>query len=362
MRLIYTLATLLAILPTLGCEANSQDSDEVIYQSVAAEQVQEQSEFALMRGFTGIVLPARSAELAFEFSGTVQFMLVDEGDRVEEGDLLAQLDTSLLAIERRQLQAQLLEAQANLRLSKANLSRHESLESDGFASQQRRDELEAGRDAVEAKIEHLQASLDGNQVRQGKAHLYAPFAGVVGERYLEEGSSAGAGRPVLRVLETGQMEAHVGVPRQLAGVLQVGQTVSVQLGKNTVEGQVLAIGAELKAQSHTAKVRIQLPNQPLMAGSLVQLQLEDAITGAGFIVPQSALTASLRGLWRVFVLAPAGDHLYRVEARDLQLRYSGEHQAFVEGGLSDGEMVVSEGVHKIVPGQLVRLVGSEQPS
>jgi RND family efflux transporter MFP subunit len=362
MRFFTTCCAWLGVLLIAGCEANSGETGEVIYQSVSAVQVTEQAEFELTRSFTGIVLPARSANIAFEFGGTVQSMLVDEGDRIEEGDLLAQLDTALLAIERRQLQAQLEEAQANLRLARANLARHMSLETDGFASQQRRDELEAGRDAITARISQLQATLDGNQVRQHKAHLHAPFAGVVGERFLEEGSSAGTGAPVLRILEIGQMEAHVGVPRQLAQNLSVDQTVSVQLGERVEQGQVLAVGAELKARSHTAKVRIQLPPQEVLAGSLVQLRLADSIPGPGFSVPQSALTASMRGLWRVYVLVPAGENLYRVEARDLQLLYSDELRAFVEGGLNSGETVVTEGVHKLVPGQLVRIVDNGAPA
>jgi RND family efflux transporter MFP subunit len=361
MRFVTTCCAWLGVLLIAGCEANSRETGEIIYQSVSAVQVAEQAEFELTRNFTGIVLPARTANIAFEFGGTVQSMLVDEGDRIEEGDLLAQLDTALLAIERRQLQAQLEEAEANLRLASANLARHMSLETDGFASQQRRDELEAGRDAVAARISQLQATLDGNQVRQEKAHLYAPFAGVVGERFLEEGSSAGTGAPVLRILETGQMEAHVGVPRQLAQNLSVDQIVTVQLGERVDQGQVLAVGAELKAQSHTAKVRIQLPPQDVLAGSLVQLRLADSVSGPGFSVPQSALTASMRGLWRVYVLVSAGENLYRVEARDLQLLYSDEQHAFVEGGLNSGETVVTDGVHKLVPGQLVRIVDQGGP-
>ncbi len=364
MRLIVSLASVSAVLLALGYygsgEAKGQQDRKVIYQSVAAAQVHKQSEFVLTRNFTGVALPARSVDIAFEFGGTVLFLLVDEGDRVEEGELLARLDTSLLAIERRQLQAQLLETQANLRLTEANLARHKTLELDGFASQQRRDELEAGRDAVTAGIEQLQATLDGNRIRQQKAHLYAPFTGVVSERYMAEGSSAGVARPVLRMLETGNMEAHVGVPRRLAGSLHVGETVSLQLGESFLDGQVLAIGAELKARSHTAKVRIQLPPREMLVGSLVELHLDDVISGSGFTVPQAALTASLRGLWRVYVLVPAGDELHRVEARDVQLRYSGEDKAYVEGGISDADLLVSAGVHKVVPGQLVRIVDIEQ--
>ena len=347
---------------TLGCQARSEESSAVIYQSVAVVKVVQQSEFLLDRSFTGVVLPARRADFAFEFGGTVEFMLVDEGDPVEEGDLLAQLDTSLLVIERRQLDAQLREAQANLRLTKSNLVRHQSLESDGFASQQRRDELEAGRDAIGAKISQLEAMLDGNDIRQKKAHIYAPFAGVVSERYLEQGSRAGVGEPVLRLLDTTLMEAHVGVPRQLARSLSPGQMVKVEVDGELVQGSVLALGAELKAQSHTVTVRIELPPMEVLSGSLVRLQFEDKIEGIGFTLPQSALTANLRGLWRVYVLKPAGEDLYRVEARDVQLRFLDEHRGYVEGGLSDGDLVVSQGIQKLVRGQLVRISSGAAPT
>lgn len=358
MNVCKKLSILFATLVILGCQAKSEELSTVIYQSVGAVQAQQQSTFALDRSFTGVVLPARRADFSFEFGGTVQFMLADEGDQVEEGDLLAQLDTSLLTIERRQLEARLVEAQVNLRLTKANLTRQQSLELDGFASQQRRDELEAGRDSYKANIRQLEAELDGNNIRQQKAHIYAPFSGVVSERYLEQGSRAGVGEPALRLLDIGQLEAHVGVPRQLARSLTPGQIVRVQVDGELVEGPVLAVGAELKAQSHTVTVRIELPALDVLSGSLVQLQFEDRIESAGFTLPQTALTANLRGLWRVYVLKAASDGLYRVEARDVQLRFIDEQRAYVERGVADGEWVVSTGIHKLVPGQLVRISGS----
>ena len=203
--------------------------------------------------------------------------------------------------------------------------------------------------------------LDGNDIRQKKAHLYAPFAGVVSERYLEQGSRAGVGEPALRLLDTTLMEAHVGVPRQLARSLSPGQMVKVEAGGKLVQGSVLAVGAELKAQSHTVTVRIELPPMEVLSGSLVRLQFEDKIKGAGFTLPQSAMTANLRGLWRVYVLKSTGEDLYRIEARDVQLRFLDEHRAYVEGGLSDGDLVVSQGIQKLVPGQLVRIASGAAP-
>ncbi|MCZ6828524.1 MAG: efflux RND transporter periplasmic adaptor subunit [Gammaproteobacteria bacterium] len=355
MSRLSSFLTILALPIIAGCQANSEESGEIIYLPVEAVRISAQPGYQLTRSFTGVVLPAQRAEIAFEFSGTIENILVNEGDQVDVGELVAKLDTALLEIERRQLQAQLAESQADLRLTRANLLRQTSLESDGYASRQHRDELEAARDAVDARIRQLRAALDGNQVKQEKAHLYTPFAGVIGERFLEQGSAAAPGLPVLRVLETGRLEAHIGVPRELAGKLQPADEVSVIVGKELIGGKVLAVGAELKSRSHTVKVRIGLELEGALSGSLVQLQLPDRIGNTGFTIPLSALSASLRGLWRVYLLRPVGKDLFRVESRDLQLRYAGEREAFVEGGLHDGDLLVASGVHRVVPGQIVRI-------
>ena len=360
MHKLSGLASLLSLLVVAGCQVNSEETGEIIYQPVAAVRVTAQPGYQLNRSFTGIIRPAQRADIAFEFSGTVENILVNEGDKIVAGGLIAKLDTALLEIERRQLQAQLLEAHANLRLTDANLSRQTSLESDGYSSRQRRDELEAERDSVDARIQQLQAMLDGNQVRLDRAHLYAPFSGVIGERFLEQGSAAAPGVPVVRVLETGRLEAHIGVPRQLAGELHTGDSVSLLVGGEKVEGKVLAVGAELKTRSHTVMTRIGLELEGTLAGSLVELQLADQIGNSGFTIPQSALSASMRGLWRVYVLRPEGEELFRVESRDLQLRYADDKEAFVEGGLRDGDLLVANGVHRVVPRQIVRIASGYQ--
>jgi len=339
----------------IACSPSSVTERAVVYQPVSTDTVVAQSQYTLTRGFTGVVEPAQTANMAFEFGGTLHSVLVSEGDRVEEGQLLAKLDTALLSIEHRQLKAQLTEAEANLRLALANVKRQSALENDGYASRQRRDELEANRDALRANIDQLKAALDGNQVRQEKSALHAPFAGVISERFLAQGSAAGPGTAVLRLLETGRLEAHVGVPLRLAKDISPGEQVQLKIAEQTLMGEVLAVGSELKARSNAVMIRVGISDVSNIAGNVVELQLEDKIEASGFIVPESALSASLRGLWRIYVLKSEGKNLYRVEARDLQLRFSGETEAYVTGGLHDGDTIVVDGVHKIVPGQIVKL-------
>ena len=355
MRFFTLFAVSFLMLSQSACSSRTAAERDVVYQPVTKAVVHEQQNFSLTRAFTGVIEPAQAANVAFEFGGTVQAVMVNEGDRVVEGQLLARLDTALLEIERRRLQAQLKEAQANLRLTLENLKRQASLEVDGHASRQRRDELVASRDTFEAGISQLEAALDGNFVRQNKSHLYAPFAGVISERFLEQGSSAAPGQSVLRVLEVGKLEAHVGVPKQMAGNIVIGDVVDLRVAGESMSGEVVAVGGELKQRSHAVMIRVALPLATVPAGSVVELLLEDRIDEVGFVVPEAALTASMRGLWRIYVLTAQDNDLYRIEARDLQLRYSGEAQAYVTSGLRDGESIVANGVHKVVPGQLVRL-------
>ncbi len=352
---IYLIFIVFIMILQSACSARVDAERQLVYQPVTALEVSSQQEFAVVRSFTGAVRPAQAANVAFGVSGKLEEVLVNEGDRVAEGEMLARLDTALLEIERRQLQAKLSEAQANLRLTQANLERQTSLEGDGYSSLQRRDELEMNRDVIKANIQQLEASLDGNTVRQEKAHLFAPFAGVISERFLQRGAAASPGQAIFRILETGRLEAHVGVPRELATTISKGDVVDLQVAGRSTHGEVLAVGAELKARSHSVTIRVTVPKEFALAGSVVELQLEDKVSGRGFVIPETALSASLRGLWRVYVLNASVDDLYQVEARDLQLLYSGKKQVFVSGGLRDGESIVADGVHRIVPGQLVRL-------
>lgn len=356
MRTIYRALVTVLVLTQTACFNDNTAERTVIYQPVTPYQVLEQPGFEILRSFTGVVQPAQSAEVGFELGGTIELFPADEGDRVSAGDQLASLDKSLLKVERRQLEAQVVEAKATQQLILANLERQASLESEGYASRQRRDELVASRDATKAELRRLEAALDGNDVRMRKATLIATFDGVVSERFMEVGSAASPGVPVLKLLEIGRMEAHIGVPGALSASLSPGDLVTLTVAGTETLGEVLAVGAELKARSHAVVIRVALTNSNVLAGTVVELQLADLVPEPGFLIPKSSLTASMRGLWRVYVLQPDGERFFRIEARDLQLRYSSDSHAFVTGGLHNGEKIVADGLHKVVPGQRVRPV------
>lgn len=322
--------------------------------------VNRQDNYQVTRSFTGIVAAQQRAELGFELAGKLTRIGVDEGDHVKRGQVLAALDTALVARERDELKAQQREAEAQLTLVQQNLKRIESLSEKGYASVQQQDELTSERKVLKATLERLSAALAANQTRLDKSLLRAPFDAVVSRRYADVGAVVDAGTAVLRLLEDAPMEARIGLPIRLLGQLAVGETVDLQTARTNQLGTVLTIGSDVDNNTRTVPIRVQLPAEaPMVDGELIDLCLPETVQTPGFWIPMTALTDGLRGLWKVYVLVPDDKtEKYRLEARDVQIIHADLKRVFVSGALSDGERIAKAGLQRLVPGQVVTLQSS----
>ena len=324
---------------------------------------------AVDRRYAGTLSARQHADIGFEFQGRLTRILVDEGEQVAAGEPLAELGTELLLNEMWQLKAQLTETRAKLKLSESSLARQKSLKSSGFTSVQQLDELEAERASLLAIQDRLNAGVSSVETRLQKSVLKAPFDGVVTRRFVDQGAVISAGVGVLRLQQTGQMEAHVGVPVKLLTHLQSGQTQSLLVNGELLSAQVLAIGADVHAVTRTVSVRLALPPGARgVNGDLVYLNLQEQVPGEGFWVPIDAVTDGIRGLWTVYGLAPEDASAagaaprYRVVPRDIQVDHTTATRVFVRGSFSTGELLVANGLHRLAPGQRVVLASqSVQP-
>ncbi|MBK5919750.1 hypothetical protein CCR80_01700 [Rhodothalassium salexigens] len=324
---------------------------------VATRTVAIQDGYTLSRTFTGRVAARRLTDLGFDRGGSVVSVLVDDGAVVAEGQVLARLDTDRLRAERRRLEAELTEARANLVLARKTNARIETLVAQGHTSEQRLDETQAQVAALKARTARLDAQLASVAVDLDKAQLKAPFDGTVQRRLVDEGRVVEAGAPVLQVLETGDLEARVGVPLRFARRLRDGAAFAL------INDQGRALPADLQSvapavrgatRTVTATFRIADATSPPAAdGELVTLSLDDRVEATGFWTPLRALTADVRGLWRIYRLEPAGGDLYRIAFENVQLLYAQGDRAYVSGTVEDGVLTVAEGVAKVAPGQLV---------
>jgi RND family efflux transporter MFP subunit len=350
---------LLAVFLLAGCIAQSSEpvpAGPAYHHKVDTVIAEAQDRYQIPRRYTGIVTARQTAAVGFERAGKLINIAVDEGDRVTNGTLLAELDTELLQRERDEIVAQRKETAARLDLVEQNLKRINALVNKGHASVQQQDELISERKALAAALERLAAALAVNRTQLEKSRLTAPFDAIVSHRFADTGVVIASGTPVLRLLQQGAMEARIGLPAASVSLVDINEPVELQADGAPLTGRVLSIGSEVDVNTRTVPVRIALPaDAGVVDGALIDLLLQEQIKHSGFWLPATSVTDGLRGLWNVYTLqATETPDLYRIETRDVQIDHADSNRVFVSGALNDGEAVIKAGLQRLVPGQIVR--------
>jgi len=328
--------------------------------------------------YAGRVVSRRSSSLGFERSGQLESVSVDEGDRVAGGDVLAQLDTRRIEAKIAELKAELERSQAQrqeteirFQLAETTANRNRQMVTKKQVSPQTYDESvfeEKARSAqlaaADAQVRFVAATIKVLEVDLERSTLRAPFAGAILSRWADEGTVVGVGERILRLIEDQKLEVHVGVPAQATAGLTQGQTYEIEIGGETQEARLRTLLSEIDSSTRTVTAIFELASATKTArvGELARLKMIARTEATGFWLPISALAEGRRGLWSAYALEPDGTDptVRKVSLRELQLLHSDENRAFVRGTLRNGEVVVSSGLHRLVPGQWVRMVDSDK--
>lgn len=333
---------------------SEQTSSQVSVAQVKAFVPKATASYQVERQFVGQVVAKQRADIGFELAGKISKIFVDEGDHVQQGDILMQLDTELLEIEYTDLHAQLQQLAADAALVKANLKRVKSLKKEGYASAQSLDELVAQQKSLWANKARIDASIKANRTRIEKSSLLAPYNGIIDRRTVSEGTVVGASQAVLTVVQRGANEVKVGVPVRLLEHVDLVKPKSVTVAEHDYAVELVASGGQVDPQTRTVQLRFSLPeNDNLVSGQLAYLNVVETIEEPGFWIPVSAIIDGVRGLWNVYAIAKQNDGSYLLERRDVSVRYATEQRAFVTGALRPNEAIVATGLHRYVPGQRV---------
>lgn len=314
----------------------------------------------------GRVISARRSDLGFERGGRIDSVLVDAGDAVERGQQLASLDARALQAERREIEARLVAARADLARVRAQLDlaaatrrRQSDLYQRGVAAAQEHDEavfsekaLQAQIGVAEATIAATAAALASVEVALDLAALAAPFDGIVTARHVDEGAIVAPGAPVLSLIDR-RREVRVGVPVTKRDRLRIGARYAVEIEGREEQCSLSRVVDAVEPSTRTVEAIFDLPDDSgAIDGAVARLALSTRLEQTGFWLPTTALNEGRRGLWSVLVLRPDGaTHL--VERRDVQLLHVQADRAFVRGPLEEGERVAVSALERLVPGQRV---------
>jgi RND family efflux transporter MFP subunit len=162
--------------------------------------------------------------------------------------------------------------------------------------------------------------------------------------------------PVVRLVEHEALQVWVGIPADLAKQLAAGSQVSVTIRGAEFVGTLLAKLPELDRTTRTRTVIVRLEEEAaanVLPGEVARVELEFPGSTDGIWLPHAALDRGLAGLWSVFVVvgeSSAGS----VERRSVELLALEDERVLVRGALADGDRVIANGTHRVVPGQRVR--------
>lgn len=385
------------------------------FSTVEIEQVKWVKSWNAMTHISGIVKAKRKSELSFERMGRVDQFHADKGDRVQEGKVLANLNTDVITAQIRKLQAdkqgaiavlnemkagprkEVIDAaratvqdfDAQLALAKRNVERRQRLVNTEALSREDFEQaqstvvrLEAGRtnaqktledlalgtrsekiEAQESIIASLQESILAAQVDLKHSEIRCPYDGIIIDRMLHEGSVASPGITVFVISEVAHLEAHFGIPPQMIASLKVGQPLDVTVRGAPVDATLRSIVPQVDDETRTLKIIAAITNSDnasVLAGDGAKLVMTRPQNVEGIWLRTACILQGQRGLWECFVAEKIPDsETSRLTRRAIEILHTEGDRVLVRGAIHDGDWVVSSAVNRVVAGQVVHTIERE---
>jgi len=338
----------------------------------------------------GNVEAYETSEIGFQVAGRVKRVLVEEGQAVAAGQVLAELDPVDYRLGAEIADNEAAAARAMAEKARAGARRQE-LEQAKAAFEQAEDEyrrmkvlyerkslapndfkkiethwrvareryeeaLEGARredrEAAEAKARQAEANARLNRKRLEDTQLRAPVAGVVARRLADTGEMIAAGMPVAVLMRLNPARVRVGVPEAEIGKVKTGQRARVRipsLGGREFPARVELVGFAAEPQSRTFPVRLLAPNPALelRAGMIAEAEIDSDARVEVRTVPADAVWRDPQGVTHVYVYSPGKGRVYARRVRTG--RGAGREVEIVEG-LEADDLVVVGGQHKVKDG------------
>lgn len=309
-------------------------------------------------GHPGMVLVGEvksryESNIAFRVAGKINSRKVDVGAAVKKGQVLAVIDANDANLSVQAASADILAAEANHALAKAELDRQRQLYEKKFISKSALDIREAEFKTSSARLKQVksQAAISGNQSKY--TQLIADRDGVVAQINAEPGQVVAAGQMVAQIVDYQHLEVLVAVPESRMANMQIGRQVLVKLwadSEKSYQGVVREVAPAANSATRAFDVRVAIPNPDaeMRIGMTAGVSFD---TGAmdKLIVPSTAVT-QINGQQTVWVISKQGI----AQPRAVQLGQFTEQGVEVLAGLKMGEQIAIAGVHTLVKGQQVK--------
>lgn len=291
----------------------------------------------------GTAEAVRGVDIAVEVPGVVKAINFKPNTRAEAGQILIQIDDS---VDR----ADMLAAQAQIKLSESQVQRSEALRKRGATSEASFEDARAQVDVAKSALARLQAVLDQKAIE-------APFSGMLGIPQVDIGQYVVAGKIAVTLQDLDRMRVEFTVPEQVAEFVNVGQVTHFGVNASDLgfSGHVIGVDPKVDPQTRLVTVQADLdnPQDRISPGQFLRVRVELPVENNVMILPQTAVVPSLYGDY-VYIVAPDD----KAQVSDESQRPKMVKQTFVKTGRRDGGLI--EVVEGVKPGDIVMSVGQNK--
>jgi RND family efflux transporter MFP subunit len=358
MRFVRLILPIMALTALAACsESKSEVKNEPPQRPVLAQQVHYEPAVK-ERSFVATVRPRIESDLGFRVAGKVARRLVEVGETVKAGQVLATLDEADLGLQLDQAQAELRAAKGNQVQARAEQKRGEVLQKQGWSTQASLEKLRAATDEADGRVLRAERAVSLAENSLTYASLRADADGVVTAAAVEPGQVIAAGQMAIRVAQLKDKEA-IG-PEALVDRLANGKaTVSLWSQPDRVyiaQLRELSPGADAATRTYQARFTIMEAGDDVRFGMTATVTLSDPASGQVARLPLSAVIDAGEGP-ALFVVDKATGAL---EQKPIEVTGYEARDVLVKGGVNEGEWVVALGTQKLDTAQKVRVVDKLQ--
>lgn len=341
-----------------GCQ--KQQAAEKKLPVVVTTQTVALADYAPRTSLTGVIAARTLNNLSFRVGGRVAERLVDVGQHVDQGAVLARIDPQEQESDLRSAQADLDAAQAQLTQAEATYQRQKTLLSQGFTTRRDFDSADQALKVAQGSVDAALSALANAKENLSYTELKAGAPGVITARQVEAGQVVQAAQTVFTIAEDGDRDAVFNVHETLVAQTPPSPAVTITLLSDPqvrAVGKVREISPVVDTQSGSIRVKVGIPDTP--AG----MPLGAAVIGTvsakpvrAILLPWQALT-SAAGKPAVWIVDPSSK---AVTETPVEVLAFDSGIIAVDKGLQEGQSVVTAGGQLLSTGQTVEIAGASQ--
>ncbi|MBO4645811.1 MAG: efflux RND transporter periplasmic adaptor subunit [Bacteroidales bacterium] len=297
---------------------------------------------AAVQNYVGTIHAASSSALSFAVPGNITAVHVKEGQRVSEGQLLAEIDD-------KSYQDSYAAAQATLRQAQDGFERLKQLHEKGSITEVQWVE-------IQTKLAQAQSSEALAKRNLDNCRLYAPFSGVVGQIEVGTGMNVMPSITVFTLLKINHVEVRVPIPENIISTLHSGQAARVTipaLGDRILESRIADKGVVANPLSHNYDVSIPLdnPTGDLMPGMVCNVRISQSDSTQRIVLDNHTVKSADVNRKFVWVV-----HNGKAEQRTVTTGGLAPYGIIITSGLSEGDSVITKGDQKVSSGMAVQVL------